>query len=131
MANSASCPRIAKWLQAGLLCGRTLGRPPATSAGHPSAGFTGYGRLLCGDFRPIPARGPALDEKKPAVVMSNTYADLQVFTGATRLEPATSGVTGVPKTLNVAKSRDAPCTTLLAGPTFAEFGVIWYSRACA
>jgi hypothetical protein len=38
--------------------------------------------------------GSARDEKKPAVVMSNTYADLQDFTGATGLEPATSGVTG-------------------------------------
>ena len=58
---------------------------------HARAKRTGKtsGRLgrssLCGDYR---------DEKKPAVVMSNTSTDLQDFTGATGLKPATSGVTG-------------------------------------
>ena len=33
-------------------------------------------------------------KKKPAVDMSKTYTDLQGFTGATGLEPATYGVTG-------------------------------------
>jgi hypothetical protein len=49
----------------------------------------------CRDFRPILLRD-LRDEEKPAVVMSNTYRVIcRTFTGATGLEPATSGVTGV------------------------------------
>ena len=55
--------------------------------------ISGYVRLLAAISRQFP-RGISGDEKKRAVDMSNTYADLQGFTGATGLEPATSGVTG-------------------------------------
>src|SRR5436190_3832771 len=63
-------------------------------------------------FRGLPARpgflrrleadsgaGSARDEKKPAVDMSTTYTICRTFTGATGLEPATSGVTDRPSRL--------------------------------
>jgi hypothetical protein len=44
-------------------------------------------------FQADSGAGSARDEKKPAVVMSNTHPICRAFTGATGLEPATSGVT--------------------------------------
>jgi hypothetical protein len=52
------------------------------------------GAAPCGDFRPILARDLRGMQKKPAVDMSKTYTIRRDFTGATGLEPATSGVTG-------------------------------------
>src|SRR5439155_22761701 len=50
-----------------------------------------------GSLRGFPAdsrAGSARDEEKPAVGMSKTYTVCRGITGATGLEPATSGVTG-------------------------------------
>jgi hypothetical protein len=84
---------------------RALSGRSAVSTGETTTGFArdGLQAVACEgeahgeDLRPtwpvILVRG-FRDEKKPAVVMSNTSTDLQDFTGATGLKPATSGVTG-------------------------------------
>jgi len=61
-----------------------------------TAGYVGRSSL-CGDYRLGPARcgdfqadsraGSARDEKKPAVVMSNTSTDLQDFYGSDGTNP--------------------------------------------
>ena len=81
----------AKCLQISLLYVRPpedlrLVRPVILLRGLPAT--AGSLRRFQADSRAGSARG----EKKPAVIMSNTYANLQDFTGATGLEPATSGV---------------------------------------
>ena len=84
-------PVRAKCLQISLLYVRPpedlrLVRPVILLRGLPAT--AGSLRRFQADSRAGCARG----EKKPAVIMSNTYANLQDFTGATGLEPATSGV---------------------------------------
>jgi hypothetical protein len=53
-------------------------------------------------FQPDSRAGSARDEKKPAVVMSNTYADLQDFYGSDGTRTPTSGVTSVTKVFHPA-----------------------------
>jgi hypothetical protein len=67
-------------------------------AGQPSPGITGYGRLLAAIFRPIPVRdvrGMERNRRSFTRTLTPKEADCREFTGATGLEPATSGVTGL------------------------------------
>ncbi len=77
----ASCLRSRKCLQAGRLCSRTLAdlRPPRPGILLRRLPATA-GSLR--RFQADSCAGSPRDEKKPAVVLSNTYADLQVFYGS-------------------------------------------------
>src|SRR6266536_2218828 len=77
---------------------RIAGRDDPRNAGCGGrSSFSGDYRLgpaPCGNFRPILVRDLRGMRKRPAVDMSMTYTICRTFTGATGLEPATSGVTG-------------------------------------
>src|SRR5215211_8128987 len=74
-----------------------VSRPPAYSAGRLACGDYRLRPALCGDHRPI--RTGDLGGMKEAggrlrPVWQQNMAICRYFTGATGLEPATSGVTG-------------------------------------
>jgi len=73
-------------------------RTPVASAGRPACGKHRQGPASCGDFRSIRVRDLRGMGKKPAVdsaIVGNKNMPIcRYFTGATGLEPATSGVTG-------------------------------------
>src|SRR6266480_490647 len=100
--DDAGCARDAH--RGPCLCGRSACKSASSMfALRKTSGWFGRSSFS-GDYRlrPAPLRrfqadsraGSARGEKKPADIMSNTYANLQDFTGATALEHATSGVTG-------------------------------------
>jgi hypothetical protein len=102
----AGCPRDVR-LGRCLMRRKTLQNTALTSrSGSTTSGYVGQRHRLreflgtSGFLRGFPRKsraGCARDEKKPAVVyakIGNKRCDLQELTGATGLEPATSGVTG-------------------------------------
>src|SRR5919197_6497634 len=74
---------------------RPARRPPAGTAGHPLAGITGYGRLVR-RFQADSRAGSTREAKKRRSTVPRLATEgiiCSEFTGATGLEPATSGVT--------------------------------------
>lgn len=72
----------------------TTERPPVTLAGHPCAGIYRLGAAPCGDFRLILARDLRGMKRSRRSLCQIHLRICRSFTGATGLEPATSGVTG-------------------------------------
>jgi hypothetical protein len=72
-----------------------LTRLPVYSAGRPCCGDLRRSLLRGGDLRgAIPARDMCGIDGKPAVYPAKNMPICRYLTGATGLEPATSGVTG-------------------------------------
>jgi hypothetical protein len=76
------------------LSARQRYRPPATLAGHPFPGITGDRRLLAAIFGLILVRDLRGMKRSRRSFRQIHLFICRTFTGATGLEPATSGVTG-------------------------------------
>ena len=86
-----------------------LTRPPADLAGHRriSSSLLRDSRrppAPCGDFRPILVRDLRGMERSRRSLCQTHLLICRAFTGATGLEPATSGVTGVTRAFHPASS---------------------------
>jgi hypothetical protein len=115
--------RSRKRLHAGHLSSRTPGRPPATSAGHTSPGISGYGRLLAAIFRLILARDKCGMKRSRRSLCQTHLLICRDFTGATGLEPATSGVTGRARRFRAERQSAGIWDASRACPTLALRGL--------